>query len=638
MALTGFSREVKEKSDILKVVSSYIDVTRKGSSYLAVCPFHSDTNPSMNINPQRNIFKCFACGEGGDAISFVQKYEKVSLREAVLKVAQICGISVPKDYSNRKSEELSGSQRALDDIQAFYRMMLLSASGKRALEYLHKRGMDDETIQRFGIGYAPSDPTLAIRTLRDRKNHTVQDLEQAGIISSGSSDLRDRYFERIMFPIRDARGHTVGFSGRKYLPDDPSDSKYINSPETPLFVKSKLLYNLDNAWGPARKEGYIYVLEGFMDAIAVTRAGIPSAVALMGTALTDQHIAMLKRLNVQVRLCLDSDEAGQNGEIKIAASFTKAGIPFRVVNRFGPDDGKDADEVLTRKGPEELRRKLSDLLDPVSFRLKTLEPASGDSLRKLDDILAESAGEIAALSESEREMVAQRIAEATGLNIDYARRRLQRAATAKKQSWSTARSTSNSDSKGVSFSSDAERITAPMVAANALQERLSGRDIPEIGQGLLTNETKVLFLLCKSPAACDRMMEWIGQGRTDLLFSLTSALEMAVIEIYERGQMSQRGLTDEQYDSVESLVVQAVQDSPEQYYGLSKEDVSQYWRMARIYSGEFDSKSFQSLLASHESKCLKVEVAARASRDDGAEGLRRLQAAKSRSLRDGQDR
>ena len=419
MPLTGFALEVHDKADIVKVTSAFLKVIPKGNRFTAICPFHADTNPSLSINPEKNIFKCFVCGAGGDSINFVRRYTGVSFREAVERVAQIMGIPIPTSFGKQTAAapKVTGAQMALDDLQKFYRMMLVSPQGQRALDYLHNRGMDDATIEKFGIGYAPADGTMAIRSLRDKMGRSVEDLEEAGILSKGSAQLRDRYTERIMFPIRDAFGHTVGFSGRKYLPDDPSDSKYINSPETSLFIKSKLLYNLDNAWEPARKAGYIYVLEGFMDAIAVTRAGIPAAVALMGTALTKEHIGLLQRLHVQVRLCLDSDAAGQLAERNNAPLLSQAGVPYRVVKPF--TQGKDADEVLHNAGPEALVAALNNLLDALTFRLQTLEPTSPDYLRSVDRIIAESGAEISALSPSEKELLIQNLVSSTNLNEDY---------------------------------------------------------------------------------------------------------------------------------------------------------------------------------------------------------------------------
>lgn len=293
---------VKQKSSIVKTVSSFIDVQKKGNSIVAVCPFHNDTHPSMSVNPTLNIFKCFVCGAGGNPIGFVQKYiglsRSISLEEAIKRTAEINGIILPKNSLTSLVEverkSLPPESKALDDLASFYRMELRTQAGAKAFEYLKNRKMDDSVLEHFGIGYAPKDNTLAIRTLREKKGYSIDVLEKAGILSSNSETLKDRYSERIMFPLKDSDGHAVGFSGRKYLPDDPSTSKYINSPETDLFKKSTLLYNLDNAIQTAKRDGYIYVTEGFMDVIALYRAGINSAVALMGTNVSTTHLQILK--------------------------------------------------------------------------------------------------------------------------------------------------------------------------------------------------------------------------------------------------------------------------------------------------------------------------------------------------------
>lgn len=231
---------VKQKSSIVKTVSSFIDVQKKGNSIVAVCPFHNDTHPSMSVNATLNIFKCFVCGAGGNPIGFVQKYiglsRSISLEEAIKRTAEINGIILPKNSLTSLVEverkSLPPESKALDDLASFYRMELRTQAGAKAFEYLKNRKMDDSVLEHFGIGYAPKDNTLAIRTLREKKGYSIDVLEKAGILSSNSETLKDRYSERIMFPLKDSDGHAVGFSGRKYLPDDPSTSKYINSPET----------------------------------------------------------------------------------------------------------------------------------------------------------------------------------------------------------------------------------------------------------------------------------------------------------------------------------------------------------------------------------------------------------------------
>lgn len=424
---------VKQKSSIVKTVSSFIDVQKKGNSIVAVCPFHNDTHPSMSVNATLNIFKCFVCGAGGNPIGFVQKYiglsRSISLEEAIKRTAEINGIILPKNSLTSLVEverkSLPPESKALDDLASFYRMELRTQAGSKAFEYLKNRKMDDNVLEHFGIGYAPKDNTLAIRTLREKKGYSIDVLEKAGILSSNSETLKDRYSERIMFPLKDSDGHAVGFSGRKYLPDDPSTSKYINSPETDLFKKSTLLYNLDNAIQTAKRDGYIYVTEGFMDVIALYRAGINSAVALMGTNVSATHLQILKKLNVEVRLSLDSDGPGQNATKKWLTAFTSSGIKFKITRPFNLEkDGKDADEVLDKYGSEIMVSKMNDLLDPITYAVLCLDKNKGDYIKNLDTVVSRLSSNYSYLSITEKGLLEQFLSSCTGLSASSFHERL----------------------------------------------------------------------------------------------------------------------------------------------------------------------------------------------------------------------
>lgn len=366
-------REVSAKSDIVKVVAFYLGqkaLVRKGKIYLTICPFHHDTHPSMRVDPSRNMFKCFACGTGGDSISFVEKYAHLEPMEALKKVCEICSIPIPSSIHNahaavnpayvQYAKELS----ALTDLKKFYQLTLSSVDGKPGKDYLDGRKIPEDIREHFGIGFAPADDTLAIASLR-KLGYEIPTLEKAGILAN-SSELRDHYASRIMFPIEDNSGKTVAFSGRQIEKTQPG-GKYINYLDTPLFHKSEILYHFAQAKETARKDGFLYLMEGFMDVIATVRAGINSIVGTMGTALTEEHLKALASLKVTVRLCLDSDEPGQLGEERALPLLRKAGIPFEVVRPF--KGGKDADEILTKLGKDALLSSLKNLYDPFLFLL-----------------------------------------------------------------------------------------------------------------------------------------------------------------------------------------------------------------------------------------------------------------------------
>lgn len=394
--------ELLQRIDIVKVVSHYLEVTKRGSNYEAVCPFHNDTRPSLKISPSKQIFNCFVCHTGGNAYTFIQKYENVSFIEAVKKACDICGIEndikvvEDREYSSNKNCFL-----ALDDASKYYELYLKTNNGKVGLDYLTSRGIDEETITKFRLGYAPKDGKLLIENLR-KKGHDIETLKRAGILSD-SVNFTDRYHNRIMFPISDDVGRIRGFSGR--ILEKTSDNKYVNYPETILFKKNDLLFNLHNAKPLAKKSGYLYIVEGFMDAIALQRIDYP-VVATMGTALTDNHINRLKKLNVEIRMLLDSDKAGQSATIASAKNLSRFGITFKIVKNFV--NAKDPDELLTRFGKEELITALTQIEEPI---LHFLNLYKDNELLKTYEQKEEFLNEFSFLLNNQSELVKNRLIE-----------------------------------------------------------------------------------------------------------------------------------------------------------------------------------------------------------------------------------
>ena len=360
--------DVLKHADIVKVVTAYLPVVRKGKDYLAKCPFHDDTNPSMHISPELQIFKCFVCGTSGNAIGFVRKYEHLSFREAVKKVAEIC------DYHDPRLEDIHEVKvvdpkrapliKCLHDLTVYYQYALNSPEGKVGLDYFENRHLDASLRSRFMLGYAFKDGKATCRFLQE-KGHSLKTIDDVGIASSNNGVYSDRNAGRVIFPIMDANGEVVGYSARR-LGDGP-EAKYVNSPETYLFHKSNILYNFHNAKEKARIAGYIYVLEGFMDVFALYRIGIESCVATMGTALTAEHIRLLRSLNVEIRLCLDGDLPGQKATMGIANDLVKNGLKVRIVDN--QNSTKDPDEILNQDGAIALNAYLNKLISRVDFIL-----------------------------------------------------------------------------------------------------------------------------------------------------------------------------------------------------------------------------------------------------------------------------
>lgn len=359
--------EILSKADIVQVIKAYIPVNKKGRNYMAICPFHDDKHPSLSISPERQIFKCFVCGTAGNVFTFVSKYENISYQEAIKKVADIIGFHderLEKEaFVPKKDSTLEPLYKCIDDLQGLYQYGLNIPEGKEAKDYLAARNIDQEQVKKYKIGYALMDGRKTVEYLIG-KGHSLKSIQDIGI-ALASANAKDGNAGRLIFPLCDPNGQVVGFSARKLKKEQ--DPKYVNSPETPIFHKGRILYNYHNVKGSARHAGYVYVLEGFMDVMALDKAGIPNAVALMGTALSNEQIKLLRRLGCELRLCLDGDAAGQMGMMKMITQLHDSGIPFRLVSN--PNDLRDPDDILQESGPEALKEAMSHLVDSMDFQI-----------------------------------------------------------------------------------------------------------------------------------------------------------------------------------------------------------------------------------------------------------------------------
>ena len=361
-------KDVLDHCNIVEVISSFLTVTKKGKNYVAICPFHDDTNPSMVISPEKKMFKCFVCGTGGDAISFVSKYLHISYRDAMKKVAEISGYNDPRLEENKPVKPVDQKKAALikclKDLTLYYSYALNTEEGKEGLEYFESRHLDASMRDKYRLGYSPRDGKSTIEFLQNR-GHSLKTIEDTGVAIVNNNGYFDRSQGRVVFPIADAEGNVIAYSARR-MKDGP-EAKYVNSPESYLFHKSNVLYNYHIAKDKAKIAGHIYVLEGFMDVFALSKIGIDNAVAIMGTALTADHIALLRQLNVEIRLCLDGDLPGQTAMMKCCKVLEDSGLKVFVVDNRG--SSKDPDEILNTEGPEQLRVYLNKLLNRVDFVL-----------------------------------------------------------------------------------------------------------------------------------------------------------------------------------------------------------------------------------------------------------------------------
>ncbi len=409
-------KDILNKADIVQVISAYINVIKKGNGYVSVCPFHDDHNPSMQINPKLQIFRCFSCGTGGNVFTFVEKYEHVGFIDAVKKVAEIINYSSPLlQVQERKIDDKTKSLlKANLDASNFYHYVLSTNAGIKGKEYFNKRNISQEMIDYFSLGFAPENGQFTIKQLRSKDNE-VNVLEEVGILIHEGSEFTDRFKNRVIFTLFNEYGEVIGFSGRRI--EDNDEAKYVNSPSSKIFNKSNVLYNYQNAKNEALKENCCYVVEGFMDVFSLYRCNIKSVVALMGTAFTSLHAKQLKKLNVEIRLCLDGDEAGQHGILKMLPILDEAKINYKIVNYKG--DKRDPDEIFNQDGEIKLKEIVNNLILKNEFIIQYF--SNKNDLKTIDgkrNFVNEISKYIYFTDPLEKEAFTKEIASITGFNYN----------------------------------------------------------------------------------------------------------------------------------------------------------------------------------------------------------------------------
>ena len=361
--------EIRKEVDIVDVIGNYVALSRVGKNLKGLCPFHSDNHPSMIVSPEKQIFTCFSCGATGNVFTFVRDYEKCSFNEAVRKVCQISGIKVPSQLNEVVAVKHENKfQRIYDlvkDINAFYLYQLQSNLNSDAAKYVKSRALSDEDVNYFNIGYCPDSGLESINFLKN-KGYTDDEIITSGVgVDVGKNNIVDRLRGRVIFAIKDSEGRVVAFSGRRIK--DGVGEKYVNTPESVLFHKSNVLYNYSNAIVNSKKDGYCYIVEGFMDAIALHKAGIRNVVATMGTAFTDDHIRLLNNLRCNIRLLFDADNPGQIATDKCIESLIGTKINVSVVLPLA--QAKDIDEVLQHDGKEAVVSLINNLQSIYDWKI-----------------------------------------------------------------------------------------------------------------------------------------------------------------------------------------------------------------------------------------------------------------------------
>ena len=341
--------DIRNSADIVDVIGHYLPLQKKGKSYSAVCPFHDDHDPSLSISQDKQIYKCFVCGNGGNVFTFVSNFKKISFPEAVGEVAKIIGKPIEIDTAPKKVSKFQPYYDLLSAMIA-YTSYLLSASkaGEEALNYLNKRGLDKDVVEYFNIGLNPENNKI----YEYLKNHGFkdEDMIKTGVCRMLSNGMADVFYNRIVFPIHDRDGNPIAFTARDYK--GISDSKYINSNDNVIYTKGDNLYNYHRAYESARKAGYIIVCEGVMDVIAYYRAGKTNVVATLGTACTRKQLELLLSLNKKIVLSYDGDKAGQNANMKLGEMLLEAGAEVLVIDN---QTELDPDEIINQYGKNALR-------------------------------------------------------------------------------------------------------------------------------------------------------------------------------------------------------------------------------------------------------------------------------------------
>ncbi len=408
----AFIDELLTRNPIEDVVGQYVNLKRSGANLFGLCPFHGEKTASFSVAPDKGIYYCFGCHKGGGAINFMMELEGLSYPDAVRALAKRAGMEVPEDeqYQSRYRQQ-ERLWALMKEAARYFHAQLYSPAGAEGLAYAQKRGMPKGTLTTFGIGFAPN-TWSGLTDAMKKKGYTEQELIDAGLVSQKGNRIFDRFRNRLMFPIIDVRGNIIGFGGRVM---DDSTPKYLNSPETLIFNKRKNLFGLNLA--KKSKLGYLILVEGYMDAIALHQYGFDCAVASLGTSLTEEHAVLLSRYTEQVVLIYDGDEAGQRATRRAVPMLEKAGISVKVLKMR---DAKDPDEYLKKFGPDKFKLLLEESSNRVEYQLNAI--AKKYDLRVDEQrikFIQEAAELICTLgSPVQREIYGGRVAQAASISME----------------------------------------------------------------------------------------------------------------------------------------------------------------------------------------------------------------------------
>ena len=419
----SFLDELAARNPIEEVVGQYVNLKRSGSNLFGLCPFHGEKTPSFSVSPDKGIYYCFGCHKGGSVINFEMEIEGLSYPDAVRALAKRAGMTVPEDEQYQSRYRRQERLWALNKEAArFFHASLFQPEGAAGLEYAGKRGMPKSTLTKFGIGFAP-DSWDALCKAMEAKGYTQEELRASGLVSVSQKNghIYDRFRNRLMFPIIDVRGNVIGFGGRVM---DNSTPKYLNSPETEIFNKRKNLFALNLA--KKTRLGYLILVEGYMDAVALHQYGFDCAVASLGTSLTEEHASLLARYTQQVILIYDGDEAGQNATQRAIPMLEKAGLQVKVLKMR---DAKDPDEFLRKFGADRFRILLEESSNRVEYQLKAIQKKYDLNIdEERVNFITEAADFVSTLASAvQREVYGNRVAEAAKISPEAMKIEVQKA-------------------------------------------------------------------------------------------------------------------------------------------------------------------------------------------------------------------
>ena len=377
---------IRDSADIVDVVSHHVDLTKRGRNFFGLCPFHNEKTPSFSVAPDKGIYHCFGCGNGGSALNFIMEIEKISFVEAVTQLGKQLGIEV--EISGDDSNEFFGKLYEIHKLATeLFHETLFSDRGQKAKEYLLNRGLNEDSLKLFKVGFVPEESSFLFNSIRS-KNYDKEIMEKSGLFGFSKSKTYDRFRSRIMFPISNTAGKIIAFGGRIFEKDDPA--KYMNSPETPLYKKSEVFYGLDITREAIRKKESAILVEGYTDLIQLYQAGVKNVVAVSGTAFTERHVNQIRRFTSKVYLCYDGDLAGKNAARKAGYSLLKGGIDSKVIVI---PDGLDPDDWINRDGKNKfVSNGINKSLELLKFHLKSCnytKKSPSERSAIMDEILKE---------------------------------------------------------------------------------------------------------------------------------------------------------------------------------------------------------------------------------------------------------